>query len=170
MPLMNQLSLINPEGVSKEVAATYDRRTAARAVVLDQEGKVALCHATKKGGYYKLPGGGVEEGEDERAALDRECEEEIGCHVTVVAELGTITEYRKPAKLLQVSHCYLAKVEGEKGTPQLTPEEIADGFETVWLAPADAERAIAESTTIDWEGPMIVERDLTFVREAMRLL
>ena len=43
----------------------YKERRSSRAVVLDGDGKIALLHVTKKN-FYKLPGGGVEEGEKHR--------------------------------------------------------------------------------------------------------
>lgn len=57
--------------------STYGERRAARAVIFDAAGKVALLH-TERLGYWKLPGGGIEEGEDWQQALLREALEEIG--------------------------------------------------------------------------------------------
>src|SRR3989338_9132893 len=165
LDVVTQLALINPENVSEAEAATYAVRAAARAVVLDGERNIALLHVSKKN-YYKLPGGGVEEGEDIPTALDRGSQEEIGCKISVHGELGSIIEYRKQFKLVQTSSCYLAQVEGEKGAPDLTEEELNDGFEIVWLAPAEAERTLAGSRPTDYEGSYIVERDATFLRAA----
>jgi 8-oxo-dGTP diphosphatase len=39
-------------------------------------------------GRWELPGGRVEEGESEPAALRRECREELGAHVEVLRRLG----------------------------------------------------------------------------------
>ena len=73
--------------------------------------------------YYKLPGGGVEEGEDLQIALKRECKEEIGCNVEIIREVGQINEYRKMFNIKQISFCFLAKVVGGKGEPELTEGE-----------------------------------------------
>lgn len=43
---------------------------------------------TALAGYWELPGGKVEPGEDERAALVRECREELGIEVSVGARVG----------------------------------------------------------------------------------
>jgi 8-oxo-dGTP pyrophosphatase MutT (NUDIX family) len=91
---MKLIKIINPENVSEEEVKGYRTREAGRAVVFDDEGKVALLSVSKEN-YYKLPGGGVEEGEDKITALHRECQEEIGCDVEIVNELGFIVEYRK---------------------------------------------------------------------------
>ena len=71
----------------------YKLRNAARAVIFDTDKKVALLHATKKS-YHKLPGGGIEDGEDMQAALKRELLEEIGCEANNLRDLGIIEEYR----------------------------------------------------------------------------
>ena len=86
------------------------------------------------GVQIKLPGGGIEAGEDHVTALRRECQEEIGCDVEVIGEIGTITEWRKMLTLTQRSYCYVARVKGAKGTPHLEGGEIEDGFKEVWLS------------------------------------
>jgi ADP-ribose pyrophosphatase YjhB (NUDIX family) len=91
----------------------YKERSASRAVVFDRDRKVALLHATKKH-YHKLPGGGIEAGEDIETALRRELSEEIGCSVQNIRELGIIEEYRNKFSLHQLSYCFLADLAGEK--------------------------------------------------------
>lgn len=129
---MKQIAFLNPENVSEEELKAYGTREAARAVVLDKENNVALLHATKTD-YYKLPGGGLDDDTDKIVALKRECQEEIGCDVEVLGEIGLVNEWRKFCALHQISYCYFAKVVGEKGTPDFTESEIAEGFEVVWL-------------------------------------
>ncbi len=96
---MKQITLINLENVSTQEAEKFAVRTAARAIVFDENNNIALLHATKYD-YFKLPGGGIEKGEDPESAMRRECLEEIGCNVEVTGELGTILEYRKRFKHL----------------------------------------------------------------------
>lgn len=64
---MNLLATIQEPRVSRKkiqgLPERYHHRKAARAVVLDSDGSVALLHVSKFG-YHKLPGGGVEENED----------------------------------------------------------------------------------------------------------
>ena len=59
---------------TSEVAnrASYTVRHAARVVLTDETGAVALLHAKVRNYYYKLPGGGIEENEDTEKALARE--------------------------------------------------------------------------------------------------
>ena len=167
---MKLLKTINPENVSEEEVKSYRTREAGRAVVFDKDGNVALLHVTNEN-YYKLPGGGIEEGEDKIIALYRECQEEIGCDVEIIKEIGYIIEYRKIFTLKQTSYCYLAKVKGEKGIPDFTDSEKEKGFEIVWLSYDQAIRVLNESKAGSVEGgSYIVPRDLAFLKESKNYL
>lgn len=145
-------------------------RHAVRAVVLDHMGNVALLHARTRG-YYKLPGGGVEEGEDIATALARELLEEIGCTVTNVRPLGRIEEYRAEYALHQFSDCFVADVDGEKGAPQFTDDEVAEGFEVVWMNITDAEAHIQgiDVTTLGTGAQFMVTRESMFLKASTLL-
>jgi ADP-ribose pyrophosphatase YjhB (NUDIX family) len=165
---MKQIKIINPENTSDEEVKNYRVREASRAIVFDNEGKIALLHVSKEN-YYKLPGGGIEQDEDQLTALDRECQEEIGCNIEVINEIGFIVEYRKMFKLKQVSYCYLAKVKGEKGKTGFTEKEIEKGFKSVWLTYEEAIEALNESKALSKEGGhYIVPRDLSFLEESKK--
>ncbi len=165
MPL---IALINPEHVSDDEAAVFRRREAARAVVFDAEGRIALLHVAKKN-YYKLPGGGLEGDEDRHLALRRECLEEIGCAIEIQGEVGMTVEYRKIFSLHQTSYVYRASVVGKKGSPEFTPEEAAEGFEVVWLPISDALTALRSSRATDAEGrEYIVPRDIAVLETASK--
>jgi len=167
---MKQIKLINLENTTEDEASRFSIREATRAVIFDSNNQVALLYSTKNK-YYKLPGGGIEEGESPEIALDRECKEEIGCEVEITKELGMIIEYRKRYTLKQISYCYLAKVVGDKGTPELTQDEIEEGFETVWMP---LEEAVTVSNVIGdptvYEAPYMVARDSAFLEEALNLI
>lgn len=109
----------------------YTTREAARAVLIDPDGRVALLHVTNDS-YYKLPGGGIDPGEDPLQALERELLEETGCRAEVTHELGTVLEQRYYWNMTQISHCYVARQVGQKGTPDFTELELSGGFELVW--------------------------------------
>lgn len=166
---MNALPLLNPEGVSEEEAATYKVREAARAIVTDGEGNIAVLHASLNH-YYKLPGGGVETGESILEALHRECKEEIGCAIEVTGEVGSLTEYRERFKLKQVSYCYVARVVGDKCEPQFEQGEIDEGFEVVWVAPEEAYALIIGSEPKVYPGEHMIARDSALLRAAQSML
>jgi len=145
-------------------------RKAARAVVFDSDNKIALFYSTKKN-YHKLPGGGVEEGEDLETALRRELLEEIGCGVNNIREIGIIEEFRNKFNLHQLSYCYVADVSGEKGAPDLEEGELAEGFVTEWLDLDSAIKTLEAETDIeDYQGKFIHVRDLIFLKEAKKIL
>lgn len=146
--------------------AVQQERRASRAVVFDADNNVALLHATKKH-FHKLPGGGIEQGEDVEAALRREISEEIGCMIKNLRELGMVEEYRNQWALHQTSYCFLADLDGAKGAPHLEKDEIADGFETRWISIDEAIKILeSEAPVEDYEGKFIQLRDLTLLKEA----
>ena len=162
---MNIIAVLNPEHLTDASVAGFSLRRAARAVVRDAQGRVALLHVSKCS-YYKLPGGGLEGDEDVARALARECREEIGCELSVGAAIGEIVEYRAKFRLKQISYCYHATVVGEKRSPDFTPSEIEEGFAIIWVPAEEAVRLVAESTPTDYHGSFIVERDAAFLRAA----
>ncbi|MFA4999600.1 MAG: NUDIX domain-containing protein [Parcubacteria group bacterium] len=160
---MKLIKLINPENVSEEEVKNYETREAGRAVVFDEDDKIALLYVRQED-YYKLPGGGIEDGEDVREALNRECLEEAGCNIDITNELGSIVEYRKSMNLKQISYCFMAKVKGSKGAPNFTDEEEQRGFELVWLSYKEALNAFENSKTTFDEGKLyIIPRDRAFI-------
>ena len=163
---MKYLKLINLENVSNAEADAFNIREAARAIVFDEDQLIALLHSTKNH-YYKLPGGGIEQGEDMEMALKRECMEEIGCMVEIIKEVGMIIEYRKKFNIKQTSYCYIAKLVGKKDDPRLEQDEIEEGFETVWLPYEQALNILRESKPVTYQGPYMVTRDTAFLETGL---
>ena len=167
---MKQIVILNPENATDKEVEGYSIRNAARAVVFDENNLVALLHVSKEK-YYKLPGGGIEESEDIKKALRRECIEEIGSKINIVTEIGSIIEYRKIFNLKQTSFCYLAKLKGKKGSPDFTKEELEKGFEIVWLPYNEALTVLSNNIATSFEGKnYIVPRDIIFLNEAKNFL
>ena len=167
---MQLLATFNPENVSELAADLYRRREAARAVVIDDADMVALLYV-KDGNYYKLPGGGIKQGEDPVTALKRECLEEVGVEIEVLDDIGVIVEYKKPFNLKQTSYCYVARVKGEKGMPAFTKKEIKEGFELAWVAVNDAKQLLAEGrpTTLE-SSDYIIPRDRLILETGLKTL
>ncbi len=165
---MKKLGLINPRNVNEEDVSKYRLREAVRAIVFDNNKRIALLKVSRDS-YFKLPGGGVESGEDFETALRRECVEEIGCDVKILKPIGYTEEYWKEDTEKQVSYCYLAELDGEKGKPELTQSEQERGFETVWVTLEDAIETLESCTPTHWEGDYIPPRELLFLREVLVL-
>lgn len=145
-------------------------RTASRAVIFDGDGKIALLDVVNKR-FHKLPGGGVQEGEDIEIALQRELSEEIGCAAKNLRPLAEIEEYRNQWALHQISYCFIADLDGEKGTPHLDQYEADDGFVPTWVNIEDAIKTLeADAPVEDYEGKFIQQRDLAFLKEALEVL
>ena len=159
---------INPDAP----VVDYDKfgtRQAARAVVYDQKGAVALLHVGLYD-YHKLPGGGIDKGEDIASALTRELLEEIGCIAEVMGELGKIIEYRDQLELRQTSYCFTAKQIGKKGRPSFTAKEIRELFSIVWSDNIDsAIKLIEQDKPTNYQGHFIQKRDLAMLKAAKEL-
>lgn len=161
---MKFLGLLNPEHLSEEYVSSFRHRRAARAVVRDTQGMIALLYVSKLH-YYKLPGGGIDQGEDVLEALRRECREEIGCEIRNIRELGHVTEYRGEFSLRQDSYCFAADISGGKKAPNMTQKELDEGFEVVWMPPHEAIAKVHESRPDNYEGRFIGPRDSVILKE-----
>ncbi len=102
---------------------TRSRRDSTRGIIRFGQDKLALVYATKLG-YYKFPGGGINENEDKIAALIREVQEEVGLVVipSSVKEFGVAHRYQKSGKtpdtvFVQDNFYYECQVEGINGVP-----------------------------------------------------
>lgn len=157
-----------------EILATFDSKDYQDTVevyekysvrgIIVREGKLAM--QCSKDGEYKIPGGGVEPGENFLQALVREIHEETGLHVLEdsVTELGEIKEVRKDLfepqkKYVCHSLFYFCRV-GEGQDPlQLTTSEITKGYVLKWETP---EHIYHRNILIE-KDPWII-RDTAFVK------
>lgn len=169
---MNQLKLIRDVdlGIDVPEPTEWVERKAARAIISDTDANVALLFSTTKN-YHKLPGGGVEEGEEIIDAVRREVMEEIAWTIDDLRELGIIEEFRNKFALHQFSYCFIAKAVAAQGTPKFVELEIPEGFVTEWLPIDDAIAKLESEIDVeDYQGKFIQARDLTFLKEAKNLL
>jgi 8-oxo-dGTP diphosphatase len=115
----------------------YPDRPAAFGVV-ERDGRIALVRITRPdtAPYFDLPGGALDPGEDDEAALVREFGEETGLKVG-------------PGRLLGRASQYLVKTDGETANNRCALFEanllgedaglkIEDDHELVWLEPLEA--------------------------------
>ena len=111
-------------------------RVVVGAVLRDAGGRVLAARRERPAGW-ELPGGKVEPGESETAALIRECQEELGVQVRVDARLGGDLPVQGGHGVLRV---WTGRITNGQPTPRehralrwLAPHELDD---VDWL-PAD---------------------------------
>lgn len=140
---MKILAILREEEIYKDIVPTPEEnygpaRSAVRVVLFDEDKNVALGEYGRERNLpisYLIPGGGIDDGEEILEALKREYREETGCEIKNIQELGIIHEYGvgKEVKHFQENYCFTDEVDGEKGVPQFTQDEIENGLELVWL-------------------------------------
>ncbi|AOZ94129.1 NUDIX domain-containing protein [Paenibacillus crassostreae] len=146
---------------------TFNVRKSSRAIVSNSSEQVAIIYVSKDK-YHKLPGGGIEEGENYMSALHRELMEEAGVEVNVLGDIGMIMEYRKDHRLFQISNCYNTEMIGELVEPSLTKDERSKGFVLKWVSLDEAIVLLENDHPRNYAGKFIKERDLTFLKEAVK--
>ncbi len=153
-----------PETIQPSNNTWSYERTAVRFIVIDNEGRMALLGRR----HFLIPGGGVEDGESLEDAVKRECLEEVGCDIDIGDEIGMTVEYRQREERYQETHCFTARVKGEKGMPQTTQEDEI-GVEVKWLTPIEAKQALEEHKQLiaaeKYNGNFNVRTHLAFLNE-----
>lgn len=139
-------------------------RRAARAVVTNDIGQVAMMHFSKTGSY-KLPGGGIDEGELTETALRREVREETGYEITATRELGVVEEDRYFCGMHQTSYCFMAYAGQFVGT-ELTKKEADQGMELVWIDSIEEAIAIVGGNSLLDEDGDYIGHEMMKLREA----
>ena len=113
-----------------------NERYGVRAII-KKDGRYLMQKSSA--GIYKIPGGGVEAGEDFIEALVREVSEETGFNVikSSIKEIGEVKEIRRDSyepdkKYIAHSLFYFCEVEEEVHETAMTPNEISLGYQPVW--------------------------------------
>ncbi len=164
MELIREIYDIDIDKNSERIADKfYEIRKASRAVIFNENEKIALLFVSKKH-YHKLPGGGVEENESLTGTLIREVLEEVGCKISIEKELGVIVECKNKHEKIQFSYCYICKQVGDLENTSYTENEMSQGFELLWVKIDEAIKILENDIPLDYAGKFIRERDLTFLR------
>ncbi|KFY43407.1 hypothetical protein V494_02006 [Pseudogymnoascus sp. VKM F-4513 (FW-928)] len=153
---------------TKRPGVAYKDRSSARVVAFNAAEKIAILFA-KRETYYKLPGGGIDPGEEHEAAASREMQEETGGIIKIRSHLGCVgmtEEYRFEQR--QISYCYVADVVDDSGSPSLTEEEIGDGLGHLWLSVDEAKSRMIQAEPQSEFGLSVKERDIYLLEEAIR--
>ena len=138
-------------------------RPSARAVIL-RDGKVAMVHS-RRFGYYKFPGGGIEAGETPEEAMIRETREETGLTVRreSVRPYGRVHRVQRSdrdptERFVQDNYYYLCGAEEETVAQALDAYEAGEGYTLEFVDPATAiarNRRVKDSPY----SPLMFERE-----------
>ena len=129
---MKKILVLDEKNYSLDLDEIY--RVSVRGIIFI-DGKLLLIE--NDFGEVKLPGGGIDSGEDDYKALVREVKEETGYEVNVetIVPFGEIEEKRlsvhEPMIWHQISRLYFCDVYPEKGLCEYTENEKKYGYKQV---------------------------------------
>jgi len=141
-------------------------REACRAIIFDENNMIPLLFVATEN-YHKLPGWGIETGEDKIMALTRELQEETWCEAIITKEIGIVIESNSTWK--QISYCYIGTIT-KKSEHNFTAEEKEKWYE---LQRVSIDKAI-ELIKLDISGSetskRILPRDLAILEKAKEMI
>lgn len=124
-------------------AWVHSKRPSVRAVIF-KGGKLAMVYSVRDG-YYKFPGGGMEEQEDHHSTLIREVKEEVGLNVipSSIKEFGEVVILRKSdmfenTVFEQENFYYFCDTDDGISEQALDLYEMESGFELRYVTTEDA--------------------------------
>lgn len=149
---------------------TVGKRPSVRGIII-KDGKIAMMHSLKYD-YYKLPGGGIEEGEELRDTLVREVKEESGLVVKkeTIKEFGYVRRIEKGLFediFIQENYYFLCDVEDEISSQELDDYEAEEGFTLEFVTP---EHAINVNNTGDHREKLEKQTFTGMLRRENRVL
>ena len=151
----------------------HDRQI-ARAIVFDDSGCFYFVQVIRNDDFgeatlIETSGGGVETGEDLRAAIVREIKEELGGNVEVLCKIGVVDDYYNLIHRHNINHYFLCRVLSF-GDKDLTQDEI-ESFHLSTLKLSYEEALLAyESCAVTKLGRLIAKREVPVLRHAKAIL
>lgn len=152
-----------------EGMSTKAPRKTSRAIVINEEGNCAVMYA-KKFNLYSLPGGGIEEGEDEISTLIREIYEETGCTCDSIRQLGMVSENRNHQDYTTLSYYFVVYTKAKADGLHLTDAEIENGTTIQWLPLEETIHRIRDVEHETNQRKFLQARDLAALKEYCRWL
>lgn len=173
---MFELEISNKDfGLEETPLLNPRKRQGARGIIINSEGKIAIFNKRAKN-EFKLPGGGVEPGENKIEAFKREVMEEAGCEIHNIRFLGTIKEIQNSDNYRQLSFVFVANVLKDLGKLSLTEKERDEAATLIWLEPKEAlekmEQCLGELKASKYDNVyrsgFMVKRDIYILKEFLK--
>lgn len=163
-----------PANIKEDTSVKRVVRLATRGIIL--RGENILLLYTKRYHDYSLPGGGIDEGEDNIQGLIRELREETGAqNVRNIQAFGAYEEFRPWYKdnidLMQMqSFCYTCDIDKELNTPALEQHEIQNGMHPVWMNIHEAIKHNEETMRSSPKKGLSIERETFLLKRIVEEL
>ena len=148
-------------------------RVVSRAIVLNEEGKMALHRIHRddifgEEDYYETPGGGVDEGETLEEAVIRECKEELGEDIEVLRGLGVVKDAYNLIQRKNENHYFLCR-KLNQGDKHFVSEGDSLIQETLWVSLEEG-IALLKGQSDHGVSALVKARELPILAEALRHL
>ncbi len=134
---MNKIATLSDQDIfpQKEIIPVTEWKERQTVKILLKNHNNELAFVTNPiHGFYLLPGGGVENGEDIFSAADRECQEEVSYSLVNPYILGEIQEWRARDGVQYNTVCVVATVGLKIDSDLRTEDEKKNGLEVQWLS------------------------------------
>lgn len=129
-------------------------RFAVRGIII-RDGRIAMQQSSE--GYYKILGGGIDEGETHSKALEREIREESGLVIIPesIRECGETIEKRRDIFDGDVIYCchtyvYFCDAQKDQVETDMTDSEILLGYHLAWARPDEIIEANSKFLDMEW--------------------
>lgn len=148
-------------------------REIVRCILLDEQNRVCIEYILDDDGfgprdYYETPGGGVKEGESHEQAIEREMEEEVGCKVQIIQELGEVKDYYNLIKRRNHNYFYLVRKVGT--CPQRLEEDEKRRINKIIWVDIDEAISLYENMQNVLVGRIVRQRELPILKLAKTAL